>query len=274
VLDAAGIFAEAGFHDGWWMLVVNGADVERATEELDAYRQENPERPAIQQSTVAVYGGAVTAVFAYAGIISGFFALTAISAFGLDWLAVGRMQAGKVTDGESWRIVTALTLHLDAGHILSNLVFGAVFGLLAGQILGGGVAWLTIAIAGSLGNFMNAVVQEPSHSSIGASTAVFAALGVIVAHALHPRACVHERPLRRWSPLIGGVLLLAITGVGGERTDVVAHVTGFLAGLVIGWLGCRVPERWLAASATQKCAGILAVTIIVMAWAIGIMAVG
>ena len=43
-------------------------------------------------------------------------------------------------------------------------------------------------------------------------------------------------------------------------------------GLVIGWLGCRVPETWLASSATQKCAGIAAVAIIVLAWTVGSMA--
>ncbi len=274
VLDAASISAEAGYRDGWWLLVVNSEDLAVAAAELDAYRQENPDRSTQRSTTVPVYGGAAASVTVYAGIIILIFILTAQSAFGLEWLTAGRMQAGQVTAGETWRIVTALTLHLDAGHILSNLVFGAVFGFLAGQVLGGGVAWLTIVVAGALGNFMNAMVQSPTHSSIGASTAVFAALGVIVAHALRPWSSVQERPLRRWSPLVGGVLLLAFTGVGGERTDVVAHLTGFLAGLLIGWVGCGLPDHWLASGAVQKSAGLASVAIVALAWIVGLVVAG
>lgn len=274
VLEAAGISAEAGYREGLWLLVVQAADLAKATAELEAYREENPDPSAQSNTAVPVYGGAVAGVVVYAGIIILIFIWTAHSAFGLQWLAVGRMQAGNVMAGESWRTVTALTLHLDVGHILSNLVFGIVFGLLAGHVLGGGVAWLTIVVAGALGNFMNAAVQAPTHSSIGASTAVFAALGVIVSHALRPRSTARERPLRRWSPLIGGVLLLALTGVGGERTDVVAHLTGFLAGMLMGWLGCGLPEHWLAGVTVQKCAGAVTVTIVVLAWFIGLVAAG
>jgi membrane associated rhomboid family serine protease len=274
VLSAAGISAEAGYRDGWWLLVVNSADLAISDAELEAYRQENPVQSAGQNTAVPVYGGAAAAVLVYAGIIILIFVLTSESAFGLEWLTAGRMQAGSVMAGESWRTVTALTLHLDAGHILSNLVFGAVFGLLAGHVLGGGVAWLTIVVAGALGNFINAMVQSPTHSSIGASTAVFAALGVIVSHALRPRSSVQERPLRRWSPLIGGVLLLAFTGVGGEHTDVVAHLTGFLAGLMIGWVGCGLPDHWLASGAIQKSAGLATVALVALAWIVGLVVAG
>ena len=274
VLEAVGVSAEAVHRKGWWLLVVSQGDLETALAELDAYRLENPERPTYTRTTVPVYGGAMVAVMIYAGIIILIAFLTAHSAYRLDWLAAGRMQSGKVMSGESWRTVTALTLHLDVGHILGNLAFGAVFGLLAGRVLGGGVAWLTIVIAGALGNFVNAVVQPPTHSSIGASTAVFAALGVIVAHALGPWPVVQENRFKRWSPLIAGGLLLAFTGVGGERTDVVAHLTGFLAGMLIGWVGCRLPNHWLASGTVQKWAGFTAVAIVAFAWIVGLVVAG
>ncbi len=133
VLSAAGISAEASYRDGWWLLVVGSADLAISAAELDAYRLENPVPSVGRNSVAPVYSGAAAAVFVYATIIILIFILTAQSAFGLEWLPAGRMQAGRVMAGESWRTVTALTLHLDVGHILSNLVFGAVFGLLAGQ---------------------------------------------------------------------------------------------------------------------------------------------
>lgn len=269
VLDAAGVAYEAVHRDGSWFLIVASSDAANSAAELSAYLQEN-RRSGVHPKPIATYGGAATAVWVYSGILLFIAFLETQSAFGVQWLPAGRMQAGEVMAGEWWRAVTALTLHLDAGHILGNLVFGGVFGYLAGRILGGGVAWLAIVLAGTLGNLINAMVQPPSHSSIGASTAVFAALGVMVSHALRPAATVREKRFKRWSPLIGGVLLLALTGVGGERTDVAAHLTGFLAGMLIGWIGWGVPSQWLASARIQKASGLSAIAILVLAWVIAL----
>jgi rhomboid protease GluP len=270
VLDSAGIATESVHQDGWWCLIVSRSDAALAQSELEAYRRENPEPPSNVGTDAAIYGGAETAIFFYAGVLLLFAVLTAREAFGPALLAAGQMQAGSVMAGQWWRVVTALTLHLDAGHIASNLIFGAVFGLMAGRVLGGGVAWLAIVAAGAVGNWINAAVQPPTHNSIGASTAVFAALGMLVAHALRPRLPVQEKAIRRWSPLIGGVLLLAITGVGGERTDVAAHFTGFLAGMAIGWIGSRLPADWLANRRLQYVAGASALAIVTICWLLAI----
>ena len=266
VLEAAGIASEAVHRDGWWLLIVNRNDLDHARAELEDYRRENPVRPTGQHKVVPVYGGSATAVFAYAAVII----LVFVMNMRWDLMPAGQMQAGRVMAGEWWRTVTALTLHLDVEHIAANLVFGVVFGLLAGGALGGGVAWLAIVIAGALGNLVNAIVQAPTHTSIGASTAVFAALGMIVAHALRSWGSESEKPLKRWSPLIGGILLFAYTGVGGERTDVLAHVTGFLAGMSIGWFGCRLPQDWLASGNVQKWSALAALGIVTAAWIVGI----
>jgi membrane associated rhomboid family serine protease len=266
VLDAAGISSEVAQRDGWWMLVVRREDLGIADAELEAYRQENPAGSTEERHEVAVYVGAARGVFVYAGILILIAILDAPWGFGLNLLPAGRMQAGQVMAGGWWRTVTALTLHADVGHLTANLVFGTLFGLLAGRTLGGGVAWLAIVIAGALGNLINAAVQAPEHNSIGASTAVFAALGVIVSHALRDWRADREKRLRRWSPLIGGVLLLAYTGVGGQRTDVVAHLTGFLSGLMIGWFGCRLPHHWLVSREVQKWAGYAAIALVACAW--------
>jgi hypothetical protein len=76
--------------------------------------------------------------------------------------------------------------------------------------------------------------------------------------------------LRRWSPLIGGVLLLGLTGIGGPRTDVAAHVTGFLAGLLIGSIKSGLPQHWLASGKVQTAAGITTVAIIAAAWMVAL----
>lgn len=266
VLTAVGIASRVLEQQGTWHLLVSRNESAQAMAELAAYHQENPPRPLSHSVKIPLYHGATEAIVIYAIMIMTTATLAARGTLGMDWLTAGWMHAGSVTAGQWWRTFTALTLHLDVAHLVANLIFGSVFGYLAGRILGGGVAWLAIVIAGATGNLINAWIQPPTHTSIGASTAVFAALAIIVAHALRPRPPMPANRLVRWSPLIGGVLLLAFTGVGGERTDVAAHVTGFGSGLLFGWIGCRLPERWLARRRVQQAAGLLAIAVIVYTW--------
>jgi len=272
VLAAIGIYAETIHQDGHWLLTVSHDDLPLANAELESYRRENPETAPGDRSNastpVPLYGGAATAVGVYLGAVVLIDVLANQHVLDLNWYQAGQMDAGSVVAGQWWRVVTALTLHSDLEHILSNLLFGAVFGFLAGRILGGGVAWLGIVLAGALGNFMNALVQPPAHLSIGASTAVFAALGMIVSHSLQAWTLDQQKPtaMKRWSPLIGGAILFAYLGIGGEHTDVLAHVTGFLAGLLIGWIGCRISGRWLSMRTVQLLAGFGAIVIVGAAW--------
>ncbi|MGV3486779.1 MAG: rhomboid family intramembrane serine protease [Planctomycetaceae bacterium] len=266
VLIAVGIGVAVVRRDPHWLLVVRHRDLEMATAELAAYRQENRESSSELAPAAPLYGGAGTGVLLYSAVIILIANLSVRRAFDLEWFMAGRMQAGTSLFSDWWRPVTALTLHLDAPHLCSNLLFGAVFGFMAGRVLGGGVAWLTIVIAGAMGNFASALLKTPDHISIGASTAVFAALGVIVSNALSPKLNAGETRLKRWSPLIGGILLFSLTGVGGERTDVSAHVTGFLAGLVLGSLERQMPERWRASPSVQRWTGLTALVIVATAW--------
>ncbi len=266
VLESAGLASHVLQVDGSWHLLVNSDDASAARSELEAYRLEAKGDLGPVRVKVATFGGARLGASFYAAIVLSVYVLNEVSAYGWQWSTLGNMQAGNVMAGQWWRSVTALTLHADTAHLGSNLLFGIAFGYLVGRILGGGVAWLIILVAGALGNAMNAALRSPEHTSIGASTAVFAALGVMVAHALRPRSPVLESPMRRWSPLVAGVLLLALIGVGGERTDVLAHLTGFIAGTMIGWIGCRIPDRWLGSAKLQALAGGAALLILFVSW--------
>ncbi len=270
VLASAGISSNLMQADGWWVIVVAPSDGAVALDELKLHQQDNADQKIPEAVRVPIFNGAIGGVGIYAVAICMTMFCDHFSAYELPWRQLGRMQTGEVRSGQWWRIFTALTLHVDLQHLLSNLAFGGLFGLFAGRILGGGVAWLSIVFAGGIGNAINALVRDADHSSIGASTAVFAALGVLVSHALRPRTTSTENVFRRWRPLIGGVLLLALVGVGGERTDVVAHVTGFFSGVVIGWIACRVPDRLLSNSNIQTLASVGAFAMVAVPWAIAI----
>jgi membrane associated rhomboid family serine protease len=272
VLASAGISSNLIHQDGGWVIVVAAEDEAKSLDELRLHQQDNAGQTPRGRVRIPLFDGAFGGICVYTLVVSLIGFCDHFSAYQLQWREVGRMQAGEVMSGQWYRVFTALTLHVDLQHLLSNLAFGCLFGLLAGRILGGGVAWFSIVLAGAMGNAINAIVRDADHSSIGASTAVFAALGILVAHALRPRSdsALSENALKRWRPLIGGVLLLALVGVGGERTDVVAHVTGFFSGVIIGWIACRMPDRFLADSRFQSVAAGLALAMIAMAWAIAI----
>lgn len=266
VLQAVGIPHEV-IRDGRdELLIVPAAEAERARDELAAWRQENrgwrPPRPMPSFRRLNPWPG----LAGYLLIVCVCAWASAQSLWGLDWFGAGRVNAALVRDGEWWRTVTALTLHVDLGHITANLVFGVGFGLFAGHYLGAGVAWLAILASGALGNAMNAAIQPADHNAVGASTAIFGALGLIAAVAWRRRLYPQDRWVYRFGPIVGAIALLAYTGSGGERTDVGAHLTGFLAGGGLGLLAARLDPDRLAAPRVQVAAGLVTLALVALSW--------
>ena len=150
---------------------------------------------------------------------------------------------GLIARGEWWRPFTALFLHGDGGHILSNLASGAVFGALVSKSIGPWKGWAMILLAGTIGNAITSVVTYPEpFVSLGASTAVFGALGILSGIGIveNLREELRMPLLRILAPLLAGLVLLGWLG-GAEPdagVDVFGHVFGFVAGLLAG-AACR-----------------------------------
>jgi rhomboid protease GluP len=150
-----------------------------------------------------------------------------------------------IEDHQWWRPFTALFLHGDLPHLLGNLVSGLFFGTLVAKSLGPLRGWALILACGMLGNILTSAITYPeSFVSIGASTAVFGALGIL--SGLGFSTMLRVRLRLPWAkvtaPLVAGVILLGWMGGGapGGNTDVLGHIFGFAsgitAGLVIGHL--------------------------------------
>jgi len=266
VLHAVGIPSQVAWLGRAWALLVPAEHLSAASAHLEQYTHENPprRRPAVPEP---LHGGAWLGSAGYAAVILWVAYLAGGLALNADWLDVGGLAVGATRGGEYWRAVTALTLHLDIGHLLANLGFGVVFGLLAGQLFGPGVAWATVLLAASAANLLNAFVLPDSHWSVGASTAVFATLGLLAAYSWRRRG-QEDRWAYRWAPLVAGVILLGFTGAGGERTDVMAHLTGFAMGALAGVAHARwrVPRG----PAAQVVAALLTLLALAYAWALAL----
>jgi len=172
-----------------------------------------------------------------------------------------------VQAGQWWRAWTALTLHLDGPHLAANLAAGVWFGYLAARQLGAGTAWLLIVTAAAGANLLEGLLASPAHRAVGASTAVFAALGALSAHSWRERLALPQRWARRWAPLIAGVGLLGWTGTAGEGTDVVAHLAGFAVGALFG--ATAALPRWQRGleRVPQSASGAAALGSLAIAWA-------
>lgn len=158
-----------------------------------------------------------------------------------DWLQAGMLQAEKVCAGEWWRLVTALTLHGDLVHLLGNMLIGGIFVLLVCRQFGSGLAWSLLLVSGAFGNLLNACLQPASHTSVGASTAVFGAVGILAGSSV---AEYRHKDRRRWGlPLAAALALAALLGTEGAHTDIGAHLFGLLAGLLLGIGAGRLTAR-------------------------------
>ena len=172
--------------------------------------------------------------------------------------------------GEWWRAVTALMLHADVAHFAGNLVFGAFFAYLLGQYVGSGTAALAMLGGGAAGNLINAWLQVPDHRSIGASTAVFAALGVVAAQVAFGGTARYRSWAHRASPLVAGIGLLAYLGTGDEHTDIAAHLAGFLAGAAVGLL-LRTFTAAARRPAFRFACAVAAPALVLVAWLLAVL---
>ena len=263
VLHAVGIPSQVGWNGRSWSLLVAGQHEAEAVAQLVRYQRENPpRRRSLEPEPIHRLAWLGCAAYVLVLLVVGY--LAGRDAFDRDWFGDGGLRAGAVQAGEAWRAVTALTLHVDVGHLLANLGFGTVFGLLAGQLIGPGLTWSAVLAAAALANFLNSMIRSPDYGSVGASTAVFATLGLLAAYSWRRRASRADRWAYRWAPLIAGVALLAFTGVGGERTDVLAHLTGFVMGAIAGVL--LASARRPVAGWAQWTLGTAAAAAIAAAW--------
>jgi membrane associated rhomboid family serine protease len=253
-----------------WILLVPAESSAEASEQLMRYDDENPPRSRVTPPPV-VYQNALPGVLGYLVVICLVAGMAGRSMFAQDWLAAGRVDGALMRAGEWWRTVTALTLHGGIRHLVGNIVFGALFGLFAGRLLGSGIAWLSIVLAAAVGNALNALILEPTHRAIGASTAVFAALGLVAGYVWRGRLMAQDRWPYRVGPIVGGFALLMYTGTGGPDTDIGAHLMGFLAGLGAGVLLAPLRGR-LVNPLWQHRAGIAALALIAGAWGLAFSA--
>jgi len=255
VLDQEGIAHELrGVGQEQWALAIDDGDAARAEAVLAAFELENPLSPRGQEQPRPMAGAVACGLVFFLAMLA-IHVWTGPHSAGSDWFERGSADAAAILRGEWWRTVTALTLHGDAGHAVGNAVLGGVLLALLARAVGPGVASALVLLAGVAGTLSAAWLVRRDFVSIGASTAVFGALGALAAFPQHRR--------RAWVPLGAGLALLAFLGTS-KRADLAGHLCGFVAGLLLGAVASRLPP--LRSRAAQIVLSLTAALVPVVAW--------
>ncbi len=151
---------------------------------------------------------------------------------------VAAMDAAAFARGEWWRAATALCLHAGVAHVLGNAVCCLFFGHALARRMGYGMAWALIFLSAVAGNMTGAILGARGPISLGASTAVFAAIGLLAAFQFVEswrRRGENLRSIwaRGWVALGAGAGLLGLLGTG-PGSDLLGHFWGFAWGIVAG----------------------------------------
>lgn len=248
--------------DGPFQIFVELDDQKRARFQIRLYHRENPPREvnaplplkaSFQPIWVLLVPAAVTLV-QFSGIIPG------IEGEGLS-------DADKVMNGQWWRCITALTLHGDSRHLGGNLLTGyLVLSMMSYRIsLAKVVPFL--AVSSALANFCVAATVQTDFRSLGFSTFVFAAIGALSVMEFRLMPKESHGLLRRFAPLCGAASLATFVGLG-EHADILAHLYGFIAGLLCGFIPSKKSLRWGAPVAASDIFWVVAYyAIFIIGWA-------
>ncbi len=202
----------------------------------------------------------------YAGIfLLCFFFVTGSYDADVTWFKQGRGDTEKILSGEVWRAITALTLHSDFAHVAGNVI-GCVF--LCGavcQYLGNGIGWLVILLSAVTANLLNTVIGRPAYNYIGASTAVFAAVGILgalqsVRLYRNFRVYTHRLSL----PLLSVLAIISLLGTG-PKADIMGHFMGAICGIIFGFV-CSHLRTYRERRVLQFCCLMIAAGTILLSW--------
>ena len=174
------------------------------------------------------------------------------------------------------RLVTGVTLHADGAHLLGNMVFLLVVSPSVIHRMGPGLAAAALVACGAVGNAVTLGIHGANFGNVGASGGIFGLLGVLAVLAARVRRS--RTGANRWVLGMGaGLALLLMLGVGGpdeselgfgSMPDVVAHLGGFAAGVVVGLVtpirdaASRTRGWW----SVQVALGLAAAGVVALSW--------
>lgn len=263
VLSAQGIPHSLTSTAFGWSILITPDDEEKVRTEILRYEEENLINSSLK-NTFPFTVSSFELLFPFALLII-FHIIITFTDNQLHWRQSGYTSNTAIFEqGQWWRIVTALTLHSDSVHLMSNVILGAVIASSLLRQVGAGIGWFLILVSGIGGNFLNALFRDHAFASLGASTAVFGSVGIVAGLQLFESQRISWR--RIGILMAAALALLGFLGAG-ENTDVGAHFFGFTTGIPLGIITSAIFSHLIAETKyIQRLFVLITLMIVVISW--------
>ncbi len=233
VLASQKITADFSQDNGSYNITINEKDEKVANQILEKYFTENKDRKINYIESGLSLSWKSPAVFTIMIMLSLVHFYSWQNAIHRQLINEYGSSALYIFQGEYFRAITALMLHADIEHLAGNLVGLFVFGTGVFNLSGYGKGSLMLLLSGFFGNLTNAYFKKGVILSIGASTCVLGAAGILTAMQIAKKKKSSMSYLQIYAPFAAGMALLGFLS-GGKNTDISAHLFGFLWGFLIG----------------------------------------
>jgi rhomboid protease GluP len=148
-------------------------------------------------------------------------------------LTLGVKDDGLIAQGEYWRLLTAMFLHIEIIHIFSNMLALYALGPQVESTFGHARFLTVYFLGGLLGSALSFLLSP--NQSLGASGAIYGLLGALVAFLVRNRQGFGEYGRRRLMNLLGVIGINLLLTISVPYIDLWGHAGGLLGGLALGW---------------------------------------
>ena len=152
--------------------------------------------------------------------------------WGADW-------GPRTFDGEWWRVITSMFVHIGVLHLFMNMWCLRDYGRMAETVYGRSSFVALYLVAGVSGS-LSSLAWHPNTISAGASAAIFGVVGSLIPPYRQGRLPVPEHALKQArKSLTTFVVYNLLFGFAIPAIDNAAHIGGLIAGYVVGTLWTR-----------------------------------
>jgi len=173
-------------------------------------------------------------------------------------------------NGQWWRLISAIFVHLNLLHLLLNMWALWNIGRLAERLYGRWVFFALYIATGGLAS-LSSIAWNPTHLSAGASGAIFGSLGAFLAFLVRRRSDVPRTIIRsHWISTLAFVLFNIVSSALQPGIDNAAHVGGLVSGMLLGYVLARPLDfehrRRMTLAQTAGAATLVAVALLAGLW--------